>query len=316
VVYRRTISIDSPRTASMAITIICPDCQTSINVRSDLAGRTLKCPGCERELTEADVAPPLTAAPPARPVARRERERDEEPRRRRPVDEDRPVRRRRDRDDDDYDDEDDDYDRRDRRRPRDRKKKKAAGVSPLALGIAAGVFILIVATVAVVYILTKGSDGEGIAGTTTHQMKWEYQTLPGTTLAVEMPEYARTEKAGRANPFGEAGVGLTHIIHTGNGTMSLTASQLSGAILPVPGGGDILDFIAEGAKGNPNMRITDRSPVQGRRSLTIVMGDPELTRVQRYIQDGSRTYLLSCDGEGINESTPEVRRFLDSPRFR
>ena len=154
----------------MSIEFSCAECDRTIKVKDELAGRRVKCPGCATAITvpvsEEEEAP----SPKKKPAAkRRDEEEDERPARKKAAardedgDEDRPRKKAARRDEDDEDD-------RPRKRRRDeeeddrpRRKKKAAPAKsslPLILAIVGGVVLLAGVGVGV-WWMTSGTGKTG-----------------------------------------------------------------------------------------------------------------------------------------------------------
>ncbi|MBY0228146.1 MAG: hypothetical protein K2W96_02580 [Gemmataceae bacterium] len=152
----------------MSIEFSCPECDRSLKVKDELAGRRVKCPGCQSALTvpaeEEDEAPPPKKKPAVKPApSRRPKDDDEEDERPRKAskrrdeedeeeEDERPRKRRRDKDEEEDD--------------RPRKKKKAAAKSslPLILAIVGGVVLLAGIGVGVWWMTSGPSKSGPVAG--------------------------------------------------------------------------------------------------------------------------------------------------------
>ncbi|HVK07830.1 MAG TPA: MJ0042-type zinc finger domain-containing protein, partial [Gemmataceae bacterium] len=53
----------------MPITAVCPECQTDLRLRDELAGKMVRCPTCQEAFIVQGVAPKVPAEVPARPRA-------------------------------------------------------------------------------------------------------------------------------------------------------------------------------------------------------------------------------------------------------
>src|SRR5262245_25599814 len=125
----------------MAISFTCTECDRDIKVKDALAGRKIKCPGCEAALIVPDAGKEtaVTAAP--NKSARRGDEIKERPRKQAPPPDDEP-------------DEDEDQPRK-----KDRKKKKKQSNTGLIIALAGGVGVVLLGVVlGVVFLMPAKTE--------------------------------------------------------------------------------------------------------------------------------------------------------------
>jgi hypothetical protein len=286
-------------------------CGKSLRVDDSLAGKRIRCSGCQGVLTLpplADVVPPRTqiksapraaSPPPARP-----RQEDEEPR---------PSRDRR------FEDEEDD---REERRPR-RKKKRRAKAAPSAAawfivgGSILGGVVLLAGLIAFVVIAgTRGQDTRGrprnaavpVIQADVVQLQ-EFTSAEGR-FKVLMPGVPQQ----RPSPQGGT-------IYGWEGEGCFFAVAVEDLPIPPDEPPGVTEKRLDGSRDTSVKKVNGRILSEKRIQLQgkhpgreVVASLPDTGRVirSRFYLVGSRAYLLSVIGEDRDIRSPTANRFFES----
>jgi hypothetical protein len=211
---------------------------------------------------------------------------------------------------------DDDEDDRPARRDR-RERPTSGGISPqvragLLIGGAGLAGLLLVGCCGgLIYWVTTGSGPRLGLGDS-----WSRHTVPGTNLSVEMPKIpAKPVNMKLGNAAGQGEIGALSCDSGGVTFLASVTSLTPPGGMQVPGGFDMGGMMIAAAAMDPNCRVVNQDPVQGRKAVLTVRKTEKGNLVQLLIADGPKTYNLSAVSHSADENHPDVKRFLGSARF-